>query len=1283
MLPERRKLLRILLAVIVVPVFLLLAGVVFLLFGDLGRLRGPIERRVGAAIGRELNIDGSFTLDLLPSPRLVAEDVTLAGSEWSDEPFMARVGLLRLEVDLWSLFRGPVRVEDLEIVKARVRLERNAEGDANWDFGFGDRRRERDAGRPGSAVLWERIRLEDVELSYHDPSRESPVRCAIDRLHAGLDAEGVFAVLLEGALDSAPVQFEGRITPLHRLFEGEPWLHRLDGRVGRIEFTTHGNVDEIASLRGVDIELEASGPDIATVTDFLDLPSLGSGRFRLDGKAESSSRGVSLSLNADLVELQIDARGHVDSLAEPRDLELQWNVSGANLYAAGALVGWNRLPEGPFEASGRLSGDGARTTLDRLRARVGDHRLSVEGVVRTSSSLVDRNLEFRMAGPDLSAFSALAGARLPSRRYRLEGRLVRRGERIEIARLAGKLGRIDLEATGMADEDLRLARAELDFRASGPDLSSIEALIGRTVPPGPMEVQGHLAREPSRLVLRNVEGRVGETAFQLDGEVAFAAGLAGTDLRLRVGGRDPCWLAPLTNLKELPVEPYEVGGRIHLGETGFDLKGVTGSYGGVTFDLDGSLRARSAFEVNDLRIRLSGPDLSWLASLGGVEGLPADPFDLEGRVRSLDAGYRVDDFRASVGEIDLIARGLLGNLPRIDGSDLEVEIRGPDLSALSRYPRIQALPKGRFAASGRVRAGSGAYRLEQVSGELGRHRFGLDGVLVPESGLVGSDVELQLSGPDLEDAARMAREAGLKKLPELPAADFSLSGRVRVVESGYELDDLTGRVSDAEARIDGSLDRSPGGSGMDLSIEARGPDASILPPIAGKRLPGKPFSVRGRMEREEGGARFRGVEIELGEHRALVDGVLGDPPKLAGTDLHVQANGPDLSLLVDLADLSLPVNDPYDFAAHFAGSPERFAMREFHARVGNSDVGGFLELDLRGDRPDLRGKVESERIDLAGLFDAEPAGRSEGETPGRFLPDAPLDLEFLDWMDADVRWAAGEVNHRRETLRNVQLEYRIRDGRLQLDSGRAEGYDGNYRLTLDIAPMQEEYRVVLHGRAEHARLRLLPYSGDPGEVPPLDLELHLAGTGRSIRSLASSANGHILATQSDGRIDNTALDQVGAEMLSELYNALNPFAKREPHTRLECAVFVVDIEDGVARLGPLAVRTDKTVTVGSGTVDLGTEELSLHWATKPRKGVGLSLSAVTNLYVKLGGTLSQPQLSISPLRAARATGAAVFTGGMSLLGRALFNRITAEQDVCRRALKIEKKQSKKREKKAR
>jgi len=72
--------------------------------------------------------------------------------------------------------------------------------------------------------------------------------------------------------------------------------------------------------------------------------------------------------------------------------------------------------------------------------------------------------------------------------------------------------------------------------------------------------------------------------------------------------------------------------------------------------------------------------------------------------------------------------------------------------------------------------------------------------------------------------------------------------------------------------------------------------------------------------------------------------------------------------------------------------------------------------------------------------------------------------------------------------------------------------------------------------------------------------------------------------------------------------------------------------------------------------------------TKPRKGIGLSASMITNPYIKLGGTLSSPSIQLKELQAVASTGAAVATLGLSLVAKGMFDRVTAEKKVCKEAL---------------
>ncbi|MGD8375523.1 MAG: hypothetical protein PVF68_05230 [Acidobacteriota bacterium] len=91
--------------------------------------------------------------------------------------------------------------------------------------------------------------------------------------------------------------------------------------------------------------------------------------------------------------------------------------------------------------------------------------------------------------------------------------------------------------------------------------------------------------------------------------------------------------------------------------------------------------------------------------------------------------------------------------------------------------------------------------------------------------------------------------------------------------------------------------------------------------------------------------------------------------------------------------------------------------------------------------------------------------------------------------------------------------------------------------------------------------------------------------------------------------------------------------------------------------------------MGDGRIRLENEALRLTWAVTPRKEIGVSATAITNPYIKLAGTLGDPNLTVKPLDAVVSTGAAVATMGLPLLARGMWDRGTAERKVCRRALK--------------
>ena len=162
----------------------------------------------------------------------------------------------------------------------------------------------------------------------------------------------------------------------------------------------------------------------------------------------------------------------------------------------------------------------------------------------------------------------------------------------------------------------------------------------------------------------------------------------------------------------------------------------------------------------------------------------------------------------------------------------------------------------------------------------------------------------------------------------------------------------------------------PGLTGTDLEISARGPDASIFAATAGIDLPAAPFQLSGRVATVEAGLLFDSVRARLGDAYAEVDGVLGRPPKLVGTDLTVRANGSDPALLRALTGSARLPNGPFSLAGHFQGDPRRFSAEGVDLRFGSSDLSGEVQADLEG-KPKFTGHLHSNRFRAA---DFNPPG---------------------------------------------------------------------------------------------------------------------------------------------------------------------------------------------------------------------------------------------------------------------------------------------------------------------
>jgi AsmA protein len=149
--------------------------------------------------------------------------------------------------------------------------------------------------------------------------------------------------------------------------------------------------------------------------------------------------------------------------------------------------------------------------------------------------------------------------------------------------------------------------------------------------------------------------------------------------------------------------------------------------------------------------------------------------------------------------------------------------------------------------------------------------------------------------------------------------------------------------------------------------------------------------------------------------------------------------------------------------------------------------------------------------------------------------------------------------------------------------------------------------------------------------------------------------------------NNTVAMLLTRDVLDQMFVALNPLAEQDEYSVLDCVVLQANVEDGIADLSPILAQGKKVVTIGRGTIDLNTERLDILYNAKPRSGIGLSADMFVTPFTKLSGSLANPRLGFSAEGTLLSGGAAVMTGGSSLLLEGLFDRVTAVGDRCEKA----------------
>jgi len=380
----------------------------------------------------------------------------------------------------------------------------------------------------------------------------------------------------------------------------------------------------------------------------------------------------------------------------------------------------------------------------------------------------------------------------------------------------------------------------------------------------------------------------------------------------------------------------------------------------------------------------------------------------------------------------------------------------------------------------------------------------------------------------------------------------------------------------------------------------------------------------------------------LGEFLAMTRSRLELTANLAQTNFHfagqsdvlsggrtlefdVSVDGDRFDSLGDFLKLDLPPLENYSVGASFRVSPGRLEMTDVIAVVKESSINGSVAIDKTGTKPVAELKLASEAIQLAdfnlGGWSPDDTGVSKNDsadvdsTAGNesTVDAAParaklLSPETLQRANVSIDVEIGKVMSGEDELGGGEISLQLLDGRLALDVLRLSTPRASLLLAASVKPDVVESEASLRVVIENFDLGVLARLSKPDSdvSGPLNMDMDVTMSAKSVRDLLSGANGYIDVAGSPENVSSGIVDLWAVNLLASVVSSA---VEDENTSEINCVISRWSIEDGLMTAQQLAVDTSKIRICGDGNINFKEKSFALEVFPTAKKPEFFSLAA--------------------------------------------------------------------------
>ena len=866
------------------------------------------------------------------------------------------------------------------------------------------------------------------------------------------------------------------------------------------------------------------------------------------------------------------------------NLDLRGEIGELPLVANGKIGPWQNLI------------DGQDLTVD-LDITLGQVSLITKGTIADIVTLADVELSLEFQGPAIDrVIDVLDLPKFAEGAFKVDGSIHKVEDNNQI-RLNGNLGAIDIFASGQLDRLINTQRAQINFKYSGPDTMYVAEMFGiKGAPDASFEISGDVTQAGRRFEFSDTRAQVGDNVLTINGWIDTKNQVPDGDISVAASGPNFSIIAPFTGLKGIPAEAFKIDGRIQKSGSSIKFDDVKIAVGKNNLSANGAIGGQTSSDT-EITFNASGPDISFLQPMTGLQGIPQKPYEISAHVRPAKSGIKLQDATGLFGDNKVEANGLIGTKSGWVGTDLHIQMSGSDLTHVSLLARAPYLPAGTFKAAGHVQIDDeDILTLSDATADTKGFSASAKGTvgLGAKSGEFKLDVSA--SAPDLATLLQ------IEFLERLAGEEFRLQGSLGRKAGVFELGNVHASIGTLQADIDGTI--TGDGTKAEVALKLTAPDATVLREFSSyDDLPDGAVSASGRINKTLTDLEFDKLEFRLGDNVLTADGMLSNKPLHNDSDLHFSLSGPTLQQLgLPFGVRSLPAKS-FTASGDVNGTPTGFAIENLDAKLGDDTLGGQFKMDLSG-KPELSGALTSTLIDLTDHL--SPSTKKTDEVSSdkdEFrISNRPLPFDRLQLVNLDIELKIDHLIVRRLDFYALEADLKLKDGALDINHLSAHDGDGKISANVHLEPSAGAYKFDGSVNVDNVHFSLMSSSADLDRLtlPPVVGSMQLHGAGNSAHEIASSSNGVISFTQGTGRTLDLAFFGKLRGLFAQIAQPGDPLLKESQYVSLECAYYEATIKDGTATIEKLAMQSDRLVVAAQGTVKLVDEVIDMSVQVKQR-----------------------------------------------------------------------------------